>query len=140
VRRTLNLTSEEFARPLPIEDGESLITRLETGFSRASAEIVGMGCEAWGIAKSYLLAGLGEMFDPGADYCSALTTLLKKYLSVATFDRKGQQYWKGSLVDDLRRLIDVGKLDGREMCRVVRVLYDYLDVEQFGELLERMGW
>jgi hypothetical protein len=51
-----------------------------------------------------------------------------------------QQYWKGSLVDDLRRLIDVGKLDGREMCRVVRVLYDYLDVEQFGELLERMGW
>ena len=30
VRRTLNLTPEEFARPLPIEDGESLITRLET--------------------------------------------------------------------------------------------------------------
>ena len=26
VRRTLNLTPEEFARPLPIEDGESLIT------------------------------------------------------------------------------------------------------------------
>ena len=69
----------------------------------------------------------------------SLTTLLKTYLSVATFDRKGQQYWKGSLVDDLRRLIDVGKLDGREMCRVIRVLYDYVDVEQFGELLERMG-
>ena len=112
---------------------------METGFSRASAEIVDMICEAWGISKSYLLAGLGEMFDPGADYCSALTTLLKKYLSVATFNRKGQQYWKGSLVDDLRRLIDVGKLDGREMCRVVRVLYDYLDVEQFEEMLERMG-
>ena len=33
----------------------------------------------------------------------------------------------------------MGKLDGREMCRVVRTLYDFLDVEQFGELLERMG-
>jgi len=48
-------------------------------------------------------------------------------------------YWKRSLVDDLGRLIDVGKLNGREMCRVVRTLYDYLDVEQFAELLERMG-
>jgi len=79
------------------------------------------------------------MFDPGADYCSVLTTLLKKYLAVATFDRKGQQYWKGSLVDDLGRLINATKLNGREMCRVVRVLYDFLDVEQFAELLERMG-
>ena len=79
------------------------------------------------------------MFDPGADYCSVLTTLLKTYLAVATFNHKGQQYWKGSLVDDLGRLIDVRKLNGREMCRVVRTLYDYLDVEQFGELLERMG-
>ena len=70
----------------------------------------------------------------------SLTTLLKTYLSVATFDRKGQQYWKRSLADDLRRLIDVGKLNGREMCRVVRVLYDLMEVEQFGELLERMGW
>jgi transcriptional regulator with XRE-family HTH domain len=139
VRRTLNLTLEEFARPLPIEDGESLITRLETGFSRASAEIVQLICDAWGISKSYLLAGQGEMFEAKGDYCSVLTTLLKTYLSVATFDRKGQQYWKGCLVDDLRRLIDVGKLNGREMCRVVRTLYDYLDVEQFGELLERMG-
>jgi len=78
------------------------------------------------------------MFDL-QPYCSALTTLLKKYLSVATFTHKGQQYWKRSLVDDLERLIDVGKLNGREMCRVVRTLYDYLDVEQFGELLERMG-
>jgi hypothetical protein len=43
------------------------------------------------------------------------------------------------LVDDLRRLIDVWKLNGREMRRVVRVLYDFVDVEQFGELLERMG-
>ena len=40
VRRFLGLTVEEFARPLPIEDGDSLITRLETGFSRASSEIV----------------------------------------------------------------------------------------------------
>ena len=79
------------------------------------------------------------MFDPGTDNCSALSRLLKTYLSVATFDRKGQQYWKGCLVDDLGRLIDVGKLNGREMCRTVRMLYDYLDVEQFGELLERMG-
>jgi hypothetical protein len=112
---------------------------LETGFSRASAEIVQLICDAWGISKSYLLAGQGEMFEAKGDYCSALSRLLKTYLSVATFDRKGQQYWKGSLVDDLRRLIDVGKLDGREMCRVVRTLYDFLDVEQFGELLERMG-
>ena len=79
------------------------------------------------------------MFEAKGDYCSVLTTLLKTYLSVATFDRKGQQYWKGALVDDLERLIDVGKLNGREMCRVVRVLYDYVDVEQFAELLERMG-
>ena len=33
----------------------------------------------------------------------------------------------------------MGKLNGREMCRVIRVLYDFVDVEQFGELLERMG-
>ena len=86
----------------------------------------------------YLLTGRGEMFEL-QPYCDGLVTLLKQYLSVATFDRKGQQYWKGSLVDDLRRLIDVWKLNGREMCRVIRVLYDYVDVEQFGELLERMG-
>jgi hypothetical protein len=139
VRRFLGLTVEEFARPLPIEDGESLITRLETGFSKASSEIVQLICDAWRINRKYLLTGQGEMFEL-QPYCDGLVSLLKKYLAVATFDRKGLQYWKGCLVDDLRRLIDVGKLDGRQMCRVVRVLYDYLDVEQFGELLERMGW
>ena len=60
VRRFLGLTPEEFARPLPIEDGDSLITRLETGFSKASAEIVQLICEAWGISKPYLLAGRGR--------------------------------------------------------------------------------
>ena len=50
VRRFLGLTVEEFARPLPIEDGDSLITRLETGFSKASTEIVQLICEAWGIS------------------------------------------------------------------------------------------
>ena len=139
VRRFLGLSAEEFARPMQIDSGESLITRLETGFSKASATVLDIICEAWGISKLYLLTGTGEMFEKGEDYCGSLTTLLKKYLAVATFDRKGQQYWKGSLVDDLGRLIDVGKLNGREMCRVVRVLYDYVDVEQFGELLERMG-
>jgi len=138
VRRFLGLTVEEFARPLPIEDGESLITRLETGFSKASASVLDLICDAWGINRKYLLAGQGEMFEL-QPYCDGLVTLLKKYLAVATFDRKGQQYWKGSLVDDLERLIDVGKLNGREMCRVIRVLYDYVDVEQFAELLERMG-
>ena len=138
IRRFLGLTPEEFARPLPIEDGESLITRLETGFSKASASVLDLICEAWGISRPYLLTGRGEMFEL-QPYCSALTTLLKTYLSVATFDRQGQQYWKRSLVDDLERLIDVRKLNGREMCQVVRTLYDYLDVEQFGELLERMG-
>ena len=138
IRRFLGLTPEEFARPIPIEDGKSLITRLETGFSRASAEVLDMICEAWGISRLYLLTGRGEMFDL-QPYCSALTTLLKKYLAVATFNHKGQKYWKAALVDDLGRLIDVRKLNGREMCRVVRTLYDYLDVEQFGELLERMG-
>lgn len=138
VRRLLNLTPEEFARPLPIEDGESLITRLETGFSKASAEIVQLICEAWGISKSYLLAGQGEMFEL-QPYCDGLVSLLKKYLAVATFDGKGQQYWKGSMVDDLGRLIDVRRLTASEMCRVIRVLYDYIDVEQFAELLERMG-
>ena len=122
-----------------IDSGESLITRLETGFSRPSGEILDLICEAWGINRFYLLTGTGEMFETGSGYCGSLTTLLKKYLAVATFDRQGQQYWKGALVDDLGRLIDVGKLDGREMCRVVRVLYDYVDVEQFAELLERMG-
>ena len=138
VRRTLNLTLEEFARPLPIEDGESLITRLETGFSRASAEIVQFICETWGINRKYLLTGQGEMFDL-KPYCDGLIRLLEKCLTVVTFDRKGQQYWKGSLVNDLLRLIDVRRLTSVEICRVVRVLYDYLDVEQFCELLERMG-
>ena len=138
VRRFLGLTVEEFARPLPIEDGDSLITRLETGFSRASSTILDLLCEAWGISRPYLLTGRGEMFNLQT-YCDGLVSLLKKYLAVATFNHKGQQYWKGSLVDDLGRLIDVGKLNGREMCRVVRVLYDYVDVEQFAELLERMG-
>ena len=114
------------------------ITRLETGFSKASASVLDLICDAWGINRKYLLAGQGEMFEL-QPYCDGLVTLLKKYLAVATFDRKGKQYWKGSLVDDLERLIDVGKLNGREMCRVVRVLYDYVDVEQFAELLERMG-
>ena len=58
---------------------------------------------------------------------------------MATFDRKGRQYWKGSIVDDLGRLINATKLNGAEMCRVVRVLYDFLDVEQFEVMLERMG-
>lgn len=111
---------------------------METGFSKASASVLDLICDAWGINRKYLLAGQGEMFEL-QPYCDGLVTLLKKYLAVATFDRKGQQYWKGALVDDLERLIDVGKLNGREMCRVVRTLYDYLDVEQFGELLERMG-
>ena len=79
------------------------------------------------------------MFGESSSYCSTLTTLLKKYLSVATFDRQGQQYWKGSLVDDLSGLIDVGRLDAPGMARVVRVLYDYVDVEQFERVLERMG-
>ena len=137
-RRTLGLTPEEFARPVPIEDGESLITRLETGFSRPSVEIVQLICEAWEIRQQYLVMGKGEMFEL-VPYCDGLIRLLGKYLVVATFDRKGQQYWKGSLVNDLLRLIDVRRLTSVEMCRVVRVLYDYLDVEQFCELLERMG-
>ena len=138
VRRLLNLTPEEFARPLPIEDGDSLITRLETGFSRASSEVLDMICEAWGIIRPYLLTGWGEMFEL-QPYCDGLVSLLKKYLAVATFNHKGQQYWKRSLVDDLGRLIDVRRLTTSEMCRVIRVLYDYIDVEQFTELLERMG-
>ena len=139
VRRLLNLTPEEFARPISIDDGESLITRLETGFSKPSSTVLDLICDAWGINRSYLLTGQGEMFDPGTDYCSALTTLLKTYLSVVTFDRQGRQYWKGTLVDDLGRIIDVRRLSGREMAQVVRALYDYLDVEQFETLLERMG-
>ena len=95
-------------------------------------------CEAWGINRKYLLTGRGEMFDL-QPYCDGLVSLLKKYLAVATFDGKGQQYWKGSLVDDLGQLIDVGKLNGREMCRVARVLYDFVDVEQFEVMLKRMG-
>ena len=138
VRRLLNLTSEEFARPLPIEDGESLITRLETGFSKASAEIVQLICDAWRINQKYLLTGQGEMFEL-QPYCDGLIRLLEKYLAVATFNRQGQQYWKGSLVKDLLQLIDVSRLTGAEMCRVVRVFYDYLDVEQFCVLLERLG-
>lgn len=138
VRRFLGLTVEEFARPLPIDDGESLITRLETGFSRPAPAVLDLICDAWGIKRKYLLTGQGEMFELQS-YCNGLVSLLKKYLAVATFDGKGQQYWKGSLVDDLRRLIDVGKLSASEMCKVVRILYDFLDVEQFRELLERMG-
>ena len=72
-------------------------------------------------------------------YVVLLTRLLKTYLDVATFDRKGNQYWEGSLVDDLARIIDVKKLDGRGMSRIVRVLYDYLDVDQFALVLERFG-
>ena len=139
VRRFLGLSAEEFARPMHIDSGESLITRLETGFSKASATVLDIICEAWGISKLYLLTGTGEMFGESSSYCSTLTTLLKKYLSVATFDRQGQQYWKGSLVDDLSGLIDVGRLDAPGMARVVRVLYDYVDVEQFERVLERMG-
>ena len=139
VRRFLGLSTEEFARPISIEDGAALITRLETGLSRPSADILSLICEAWGISRSYLLTGTGEMFEESRDYCSSLVRLLKRYLKVATFDRQGQQYWKGSLVDDLGRLIDVRRLEGSEMARVVRVLYDYLDVDQFEGILERMG-
>ena len=139
VRRFLNLTPEEFSRPMHIDSGESLINRLESGFSRPSAEILDLICEAWAINRSHLLTGTGEMFDPGPDYCSSLVCLLKRYLKVATFDRNGNQYWKGSLVDDLGRLINTSRLDAPGMARVVRTLYDYLDVDAFEALLERMG-
>lgn len=138
VRRALGLTVEEFSRPF-IDDGGALITRLETGFSKPSAEVMQLICEAWGISRSFLLTGQGEMFASSNDYCAGLVRLLRKYLSVATFDRQGRQYWKESLVDDLGRLINVAKLNGREMCQVVRVLYDFVDVEQFEAMLERMG-
>lgn len=143
IRRKLSLTPEEFARPI-IEDGEGLINRLEAGLSRPSAEIGNMICETWGICSAYLYTGAGAMFlkddtEIAEKYVILLTALLKTYLSVATFDRRGNQYWKASLVDDLSRLIDVKKLDGRGMSRVIRVLYDYLDVDQFAEILERFG-
>jgi len=82
---------------------------------------------------------LGDKAINSEKYVLLLTRLLKTYLTVATFDRKGNQYWKTSLVDDLGRLIDVAKLDGRGMNKIVRVLYDYHDVDQFAEILERMG-
>ena len=143
IRRLLNLTPEEFARPI-IEDGEGLINRLEAGFSRPSVEISNMICDTWGICSDFLFKGTGSMFlkddtESTEKYVILLIKLLKTYLSVATFDRKGKQYWKGSLVDDLTRLIDVAKLNGRGMSRVVRVLYDHLDVDQFADLLERFG-
>lgn len=141
IRRRLALTPEEFARPI-IDDGEGLINRLEAGFSRASAEVARLICDAWGINQKYLFTGQGPMFlmqDPMRDYARELVTLLKQYLSVATFDRKGNQYWKGSLVNDLMRLIDVQRLTGSEAARIIRVVYDYLDAEQFEEILERMG-
>ena len=133
------MSAEEFARPIPIEDGEALITRLETGFSRPSADILSLICEAWGINRSYLLTGTEEMFEESRDYCTGLVRLLRRYLEVATMDTGGNQYWKDSLVDDLSGLIDVGRLDAPGMARVVRVLYDYVDVEQFERVLERMG-
>lgn len=141
IRRTLSLTPEEFSRPI-IEDGTGLINRLEAGFSRPSQDVTRMICETWGICQNYLFTGHGPMFekDDGIhDHCSSLIALLKQYMSVATFDRKGAQYWKGSLVDDLTRLIDPIKLTGNEMSRIIRVLYDYLDVDQFCDLLERMA-
>lgn len=42
-------------------------------------------------------------------------------------------------VNDLLWLIEVRRLTSVKMCRVVRTLYDYLDVEQFCELLGKMG-
>lgn len=138
VRRILNLTPEELARPVPTENGESLITRLDTGFSKASATIVPLICQAWEINRKYLLTGQGEMFEL-QPYCDGLIRLSEKHLAVVTFDGKGQQYWKGSLANDLLQLIDARRLTSVEMCRMVRVLYDYLDVEQFCEQLERTG-
>ena len=122
-----------------IDSGESLINRLESGFSRPSADIFSLICEAWGINRSYLLTGIGEMFEETNGYSDALVRLLRRYLTVATFDRQGQQFWKGSLVDDLGRIIDTSRLDAPGMARVVRVIYDYLDVDAFEALLERMG-
>ena len=79
------------------------------------------------------------MDKPGQSYCQGLVTLLRQYLSIASFDRKGNQFWKSSLVDDLSRLIDTKRLTGSEAARVIRVMYDYLDADQFEQLLERMG-
>ena len=141
IRRRLALTPEEFARPI-IDDGEGLINRLEAGFSRPSPEIARLICEAWSLNQKYLFTGTGPMFQmekPGQNYARELVTLLKQYLQVATFDRRGNQYWKGSLVNDLMRLIDATRLTGSEAAMVIRVMYDYLDAEQFEELLERMG-
>ena len=60
IRRRLNLTPEEFSRPI-IEDGEGLINRLEAGFSRPSVEISNLICDTWGITSSYLFSGTGAM-------------------------------------------------------------------------------
>ena len=96
VRRKLNLTPEEFSRPI-IEDGEGLINRLEVGFSRPSAEISNLICDTWGVTSSYLYSGTGPMFlkdetENGDKYVVLLSRLLKTYLSVATFDKRGIQY------------------------------------------------
>ena len=143
VRRRLNLTPEEFSRPI-IEDGEGLINRLEAGFSRPSAEVTNLICDTWGITSSFLFSGTGPMFlkdetESTEKYVVLLIRLLNQYLSVATFDKHGNQYWNGSLVDNLVRMIDVRKLDGRGMSRVVKVLFDHLDVIQFEDILDRFG-
>ena len=143
VRRRLNLTPEEFSRPI-IEDGEGLINRLEAGFSRPSAEVTNLICDTWGITSSFLFSGTGSMFlkdetESTEKYVVLLIRLLNQYLSVATFDKHGNQYWNGSLVDNLARMIDVRKLDGRGMSRVVKVLFDHLDVIQFEDILDRFG-
>lgn len=51
VRRTLSLTPEEFARPIAIDDGEALITRLQTGFSKPPPTVLDLICEAWRINR-----------------------------------------------------------------------------------------
>ena len=91
VRRFLGLSAEEFSRPMHIDSGEAFITRLETGFSRPSADILSLICEAWGINRSYLLTGTGEMFGESRDYCTGLVRLLRRYLEVATMDTGGNQ-------------------------------------------------
>lgn len=145
IRRTLNLTTEEFARPiLEGSDGAALITRLESGYSRPSDDVADMIVTPWTICRDYLYTGNGPMFEHNATTNPAkhvimLERLLRTYLNVATFDREGNQYWKGSLVDDLMKLIEVEELDGCGVSRVVRLIYDYLDADQFVELLDRFG-
>ena len=62
IRKSLNLTQEEFATKLSITRGA--LSRIESGDRNPSSQTIELICSKFGISRHWLETGEGEMTDP----------------------------------------------------------------------------